>query len=100
MWPISRNPNDQQGSPGYHFILTFTWSYHCNVNWVEPLDQEKQAEAGFLYVFDVGFSTSLFATNWYLYIHRIQAAGHWSGVGANPILDPTVTNSQWIPINY
>ena len=60
--PISLHPMDQQGPPCYHTFLTVTSSYHSKVKFVGPLDAEKLAEAGFLYVFNIGFSASLFST--------------------------------------
>ena len=58
-WLISWHPIDQQSSPSYHSFLTVPLSYHINVNLVGPLDAGKQAEAGFLFLFIIGFPTSL-----------------------------------------
>ena len=59
MWLISWRPIVQQSSPCYHNFLKLTLSYHSKVNLVGPLDAMKKEQAGFIYVFKIGFPTSL-----------------------------------------
>ena len=56
---ISPHPIDQQGSPCCGSLKWLSGRYDSKVNLVDPLDAEKLAEAGFLYVFNIGFPASL-----------------------------------------
>ena len=48
--------------------MLVTLSYHSKVNLDGPLDAEKFAEAGCLYVFDIGFQASLFPPDSLVYL--------------------------------
>ena len=50
---------DEKGSLCCLNFLTVALSYHSKVNLVGSLDAEKLAEAGFLYLFNIGYPSSL-----------------------------------------
>ena len=65
--PISNTQSKTEGAnylasncPTEFTLLSVTTSYHSKVNLVGPLYVEKEADAEHLYVFNIGFSVSLF----------------------------------------
>ena len=60
MTHISLHPIDQQSSPCYHYFLTVTLSYQSKVKLAGSVEAENEAEAGFLFVYNKGFSAFRF----------------------------------------